>query len=208
VETVSYSIRESIIVYARRAADRGLVPNTQGNVSARDPETNLIAITPHDLPYGDLTADDVVIVDLDGRKVDGRHDPSFETPVHCAVYRARPDIHALVHTEPTYVNCLGAVGMAIEPVVVSLLVNLGGAVPVMPFMPSGTEAFGQAMLEVMGAGFGVVWANHGLLTAGRTVDEAFRRTVIAEHAAQIYHLALLHRQPTLVTHELLQGAAA
>ena len=208
VEHVSRAICNDVIVYARRAAEHGLVPNTQGNVSARDPSTGLIAITPHDLPYGALSADDVVIVDESGRKIAGTHDPSFETPVHCAVYRARPDVMAMVHTEPTYVNCLGAVGKPIEPVVVSLLVNLGGAIPVMPFMPSGTEAFGRTMLEIMGDGAGVIWANHGLLTVGRSVDEAFRRTVIVEHAAQIYHLALLHGQPTLVTHELLQGAAA
>ena len=208
VEHVSRAICNDVIVYARRAAEYGLVPNTQGNVSARDPATGLIAITPHDLPYGALSADDVVIVDENGNKVAGTHDPSFETPVHCAVYRARPDVMAMVHTEPTYVNCLGAVGKPIEPIVVSLLVNLGGAIPVMPFMPSGTEAFGRVMLEVMGDGAGVIWANHGLLTVGRSVEEAFRRTVIVEHAAQIYHLALLHGQPTLVTHELLQGAAA
>ena len=112
MHTVSHALCQSIIDYARRAAELGLVPNTQGNVSARDPETNLIAITPHDLPYGALAADDVVIVDLDGRKVAGRHDPSFETPVHCAVYRERPDVFGIVHTEPPYVNCLGAVGIA------------------------------------------------------------------------------------------------
>lgn len=208
VELVSASICNDVIVFARRAAECGLVPNTQGNVSARDPSTGLIAITPHDLPYGALSAADVVIVDENGRKVAGSHDSSFETPVHCAVYRERPDVMAMVHTEPTYVNCLGAVGKPVEPVVVSLLVNLGGAIPVMPFMPSGTEAFGRAMLEIMGSGAGVIWANHGLLTVGRSVEEAFRRTVVVEHAAQIYHLALLHGEPALVTHELLQGAAA
>ncbi len=208
MELVSRTICNDVIVFARRAAEYGLVPNTQGNVSARDPATGLIAITPHDLPYGALSADDVVIVDDSGRKVAGSHDPSFETAVHCVVYRQRPDVMAMVHTEPIYVNGLGAVGKPIEPVVVSLLVNLGGAIPVMPFMPSGTEAFGRAMLEVMGSGAGVIWANHGLLTVGHSVEEAFRRTIIVEHAAQIYHLALLHGGPALVTHELLQGAAA
>jgi L-ribulose-5-phosphate 4-epimerase len=208
VKLVSPSICNDVIIFARRAAECGLVPNTQGNVSARDPATGMIAITPHDLPYGTLSADDVVIVDENGRKVAGSHDPSFETAVHCVVYRERPDVMAMVHTEPTFVNCLGAVGKPIEPVVVSLLVNLGGAIPVMPFMPSGTEAFGRAMLDVMRDGAGVIWGNHGLLTVGSNVEEAFRRTVIVEHAAQIYHLALLHGRPTLVTHELLQGAAA
>ena len=207
VEYVSFALRQSVIDYARRTADVGLVVNTQGNVSVRDPDTNLIAITPHDLPYGNITADDVVIVDMDGHKVAGALDVSYETPVHCAVYRARPDVFAVIHTEPTYTNCLGAVGKSIEPVVHSLLFNLGGAIPIMPYMPSGTDAFGQAMLKVMKNGNAVVWANHGLLVVGRTVEEAYRRTMIVEHAAQIYHLALLHGQPTIVTPELAQGAA-
>ena len=71
MEHVSRAICNDVIVYARRAAEYGLVPNTQGNVSARDPPTGLIAITPHDLPYGALSADDVVIVDESGRKVAG-----------------------------------------------------------------------------------------------------------------------------------------
>jgi L-fuculose-phosphate aldolase len=208
MEYVRKEIRSSVIRYSKLAAEYGLVPNTQGNVSARDPATGLIAITPHDLPYGAMSETDLVIVDDCGHKVAGLYDPSFETPVHCFVYRARPDVYALVHTEPIFVNALGALGKPIEPVVVSLLVNLGGAVPIMPFMPSGTEEFAQAMLDVLGDGYGVVWANHGLLTVGDTVEEAFRRTVIVEHAAQIYHLALLHGKPMLVSHAQLQGGSA
>lgn len=205
---VSYALRECVLAYAKRAADVSLVPNTQGNVSARDPETGLIIITPHDMPYGTMTPDDLVLVDLDGHKVAGKLDVSYETPVHCAVYRARPDVDAIVHTEPLYTNVLGSLGVAIQPVVVSLLVNLGGAVPIMPYMPSGSDAFGRAALKVMGDGYGVVWANHGLMTVGKSVDEAFRRTILVEHAAQIYYLARLQGQPVIVTHEMFQGTHA
>jgi len=208
VDIDSYQVRAEIIHYAQLAAEFDLVPNTQGNISVRDPESDLVLITPHDMPYGTMTPDDLAVVDLYGNKVSGRRDSSFETPVHCALYRARPDLHALVHTEPVYVNVLGVLGKPIEPVVVALLVNLGGAVPIMPYMPSGTDAFGQEMVRVMGDGFGVVWANHGLLTAGKTVDEAFRRSIIVEHAARIYHLALLHGAPALVTHEQHGGGLA
>lgn len=205
---VSLAIRASVIEYAKRVADLGLVANTQGNVSARDPDTGLIAVTPHDLPYNAMTPDDLVIVDSHGTRLAGDREPSYETAVHCVVYRERPDVGAAIHTEPTYVNCLGAVGRAIQPVVASLLTYVGGPVPVMPFLLSGSEEFGCRMLAVMGNGHAVVWANHGLLTVGTTVDQAFRRTVIVEHAAQIYHLALLHGEPTLVTHEQLQGGMA
>ncbi len=206
MDLYSYVTRAEIIHYAKLAADFDLVPNTQGNISVRDPESGHILITPHDLPYGSMTTDDLVVVDVDGNKVAGRRDSSFETPVHCALYRARPDLLALVHTEPVYTNVLGVLGKPIEPVVVALLVNLGDPIPVMPYQPSGTKAFGEEMVRVMGDGFGVVWGNHGLLTAGTTVDEAFRRSIIVEHAARIYYLALLHGTPALVTHEMHQGA--
>ncbi|MBK8047586.1 MAG: class II aldolase/adducin family protein [Anaerolineales bacterium] len=208
MEHVSRALCQDIIFFARRTAEMGLVPNTQGNVSARDPQTGLIAITPHDMHYGELSADDLVIVDESGKKIAGRFDPSYETPVHCTAYRERPDLFAMIHTEPPYVGCLGAVGIPIDTVVASLLVNLGGPIPIMPYMPSGSDAFGYEMVRVMNGGYGVVWANHGLMTAGRTVDEAFRRTVIVEHAAQIYHLALLHGKPTIVTHEMFHGGVA
>lgn len=209
MEAVALSIRQSIIQFAKLAAEKGLAPNTQGNVSARDPQTGLIAITPHDYPYQQVTPDDLVIVDVHGRQVGGAHEPSYETPVHCVVYRTRPDVQAIVHTEPIYTNCFGVVGQPIEPVVASLLVNVGGGVPIMPFMPSGSEAFGMAMLQVMQGGCAVVWANHGLLTTGSTVEEAFRRTVIVEHNAQIYHLALLHSHPpTILTPDQLAGGHA
>lgn len=209
MEAVALSIRQSIVHFAKLAAEKGLVPNTQGNVSARDPQTGLVAITPHDYPYEQMTADDLVIVDVQGRQVGGAYEPSYETPVHCAVYRTRPDVQAIVHTEPIYTNSFGVVGQPIEPVVASLLVNVGGVVPIMPFMPSGSEAFGIAMLKVMQGGCAVVWANHGLLTTGSTVEEAFRRTVIVENNAHIYHLALLHGQPpTILTSAQLAGGHA
>jgi L-ribulose-5-phosphate 4-epimerase len=204
----SYEQRIEMICYAQSAADYGLVPNTQGNISIRDPETDLILLTPHDLPYGTMTPDDLVVVNPAGEQLSGRREPSFEMPVHCAVYRARPDVYALLHTEPVYTNVLGVLGKPIKPVIANLLVYMGGPVPVMPFMVSGSDEFGQEMLKVMGDGYGVVWANHGLLTVGETMDEALRRSVVVEYAAHIYHEALMHGEPVLVTHEQLQGSLA
>lgn len=208
MDAFSYEQRVQLIHYAQLAAEYGLVPNTQGNISLRDPKTDHILITPHDLPYGAMTPDDLVVVNPAGDTIAGCREPSFEMPVHCAVYRARPDVHAILHTEPVYVNILGVLGKAIEPVIANLLVYMGGPVPVMPFMVSGSDHFGQEMMRIMGDGYGVVWANHGLLTVGRTMDEALRRSVVVEYAARIYHEALLHGAPALVTHEQLQGSLA
>ena len=201
---VALSLRSDVIKFSKEVATRGLVPNTQGNVSVRDRETGLIAITPHDLPYEGMSPDDLVIVDINGQKVAGPHEPSYETPVHCVVYRQRPDVFAIIHSEPIYVNTLGALGKPIQPVVACLLTNLGGPVPVMPFLLSGSEHFGKEMMNLLQQGAGVIWANHCLLTVGRTVEEAFRRTVICEHTAQIYYNALLYGEPTLVASDQIE----
>ena len=201
---VNEEIKREIVKYSKLASVMGLTPNTQGNISARDPETGYIAVTPHDLSYDVMTWEDIVVVDLDGNKVEGRLDPSSETPVHLAVYRARPDVFGVVHTEPVYTNCFGAIGMPIEPVVVALLVDIGGSVPVMPFMSSGSSEFGDEMVRVMGDRNGVIWGNHGLLTHGPDLDHAFRRTVIIENVAHIYYLTLsLGRTPVILDRSVL-----
>lgn len=204
MESMLITLAAEVVEYAKKAAVLGFIPNTQGNFSARDPNSGLIAITPADYPYDIMTPEDIVIVDRDGQVVEGRHAPSAETQVHCVVYRERPHVNGVVHTEPIYVNCFGALGRPIEPVVVSLAVDVGGQVSVMPFAPSGSADFGYRMLEVMGDRPAIIWANHGLLTIGQTLDQAFRRTVIAETTAQVYYLTLQLGQPTVVSPESLE----
>lgn len=200
-------LKQTIVEVAKRAYNRGLVANTAGNVSARDPETGRIFITPTGYSYDRLTVDDLVEVDLQGRKVDGIREPSSEAPVHCLVYQERPDVHGVVHTEPPYVNCFGALGKEIEPVLVSLLLAAGGPVPILPFQPSGSEVFGRAMLAAMGERFAVIWANHGLLTIGSSLAVAYERTVFIEEGAKVCHLALQLGTPHVLPTDLFPHIA-
>ena len=126
---ITTAVRQSIVDYAQRAVRCGLVINTQGNISVRDPQSRSIAITPHDVEYDEMTAEDIVVVDYDGNVIDGSGEPSEETSVHRAVYAARPDLHAVVHTEPVFTNVFGALGKPIEPVLVSVLVANRGPSP-------------------------------------------------------------------------------
>jgi ribulose-5-phosphate 4-epimerase/fuculose-1-phosphate aldolase len=190
---------EDLVSYSQRVAHLELAPNTQGNLSARDPASGLVAITPHDYAYEQMTPDDVVIVDLAGTTVAGWREPSHETPVHLTVYRERSDVHAIVHAEPIYVNVFGVLGRPIPPVVVSQLLAVGGDTPVMPFMPSGSEAFGMEMLHYMGDRNAVVWAQHGCLTVGADLEAAFRCTVALEGGAKIAYLASALGAPNTLT---------
>jgi ribulose-5-phosphate 4-epimerase/fuculose-1-phosphate aldolase len=203
VSIISTELKEEIVSYARLAVTCRLVINTQGNISARDPQSGAIAITPHDVEYSEMTADDIVTVDLEGNLLEGRHQASEETSVHLAVYRHRSDVQAVVHTEPIFTNIFGVIGMPIETILVSLLVANKRAVPVMPFMPSGSDAFGEEMVRIMGDGNAVIWANHGLSTVGATLKEAFRASVAVESAAEVYQSARLLGEPVVLTYDQL-----
>jgi len=201
-------LAEDLVEYAGRIARLELAPNTQGNLSARDPASGLVVITPHDYAYEQMTPDDVVIVDLTGKTVAGRRETSHETAVHLTVYRERADVHAIVHAEPIYVNVFGVLGRPIPPVVVSQLLAVGGETPVMPFMPSGSEAFGVEMLRRMGDRNAVVWAQHGCLTIGFDLESAFRCTVALEGGAKIAYLASVLGTPNALTMADLVSAVA
>lgn len=192
------ALKQQLIEGAGQVADIGLVPLTQGNLSLRDPLSGLILITPHDYPYDQLTADDVVALDLAGNVIEGAREPSSESPVHLAVYEKRPDVQAVVHAEPIYTNVFGVLHKPIAPVHVSALIDVGGEVPVMPFALSGSRQFGYDMLKVMGDKNAVIWANHGMLAVGDSLGKAIHCTVMVEIAAQIYHMALQHGQPHLI----------
>lgn len=192
------ALKQQLIEGAGQVADIGLVPLTQGNLSLRDPLSGLILITPHDYPYDQLTADDVAALDLAGNVIEGAREPSSESPVHLAVYEKRPDVQAVVHTEPIYTNVFGVLHKPIAPVHVSALIDVGGEVPVMPFALSGSRQFGYDMLKVMGDKNAVIWANHGMLAVGDSLGKAIHCTVMVEIAAQIYHMALQHGQPHLI----------
>lgn len=192
-------LANELVHYSQRIAGLDLAPNTQGNLSVRDPESGVVIITPHDFSYDDISADDMVMLNLAGEVVGGWRAPSHETAVHLTVYRERPDVHAIVHAEPIYINVFGVLGRPIPPVVVSQLLAVGGDAPIMPFMPSGSEAFGLEMLRVMGDRKAVVWAQHGCLTIGPDLEAALRVTVALEGGAKIAYLASVLGTPNALT---------
>ncbi|GGL30202.1 class II aldolase/adducin family protein [Phycicoccus endophyticus] len=180
--------KQDVLDYCLRSMEYGLNFNTQGNISVRLPQPDRFLITPTDLEYDRMDADDMVVVDGDGAVVDGRHEPSSEVTVHLAAYRRRPDVNAIVHTEPVFANVFGVLGEPILGALVNMVIYTKGDVPIMPFALSNRTEFGDAMCDVMGTLNAVVWANHGLLTVGPDLRTAFKTSVAVESAAKV----LLH----------------
>jgi ribulose-5-phosphate 4-epimerase/fuculose-1-phosphate aldolase len=167
------------------------VQNAQGNFSVRIPGENLFMITPHGIPYADITPEDLVLAELDGRKLHGEHESSSEADVHALAYRRYHEVGACVHVEPTYINVLYAMNLSVPNILGNFVYLFGGrGLASGPSLRSGTSGFAAASLDAMGDHFGVVWKNHGIFCVGADLEVALDRCIAAEQAARVYYLAL------------------
>ncbi|MGI6604980.1 MAG: class II aldolase/adducin family protein [bacterium] len=195
--------RRKVVSMAQQLASCGLVTATWGNVSARDPETNMVVITPSGMCYDTLEPADICVVDLSGRLVEGRYQPSSETPLHTLVYCSRQDVQGIVHTHSTFATVMAVLKREIPPVIAELALGVGGSVPVADFAPPGTRKLGQNALAALEKGNAVLLQNHGVLAVGPSLERAFTIAAIVEDAAKIYFLSSLLGTPTLVPQEQL-----
>lgn len=168
----------------------GLVVGSAGNVSRRV-DTHHVAITPSQVAYDVMTEDDVVIVDLTtGAAVDSPRPPSYELPMHLAVYRSIAHAHAIVHTHAPFVTTLSVLRKPLPPVIDEMLVYFGGPVDVADYAFTGTEAVGINVVRALGDRQGAILANHGNICIGRDLTHALHVAVHMEAAAQVYVQAL------------------
>ena len=194
-------VRDEILYYCRESVRAGLNFNTQGNISVRLGD-DAVVITPSGVRYDLMTPDDLVVVDLDGAVLDGSLLPSTELPVHLAHYRRRPEVRAIVHTESTFVNVLGVLGRTVDPVLLNMVLYAKGPVPAMPFEFSTHAEFGRRSAELMGDDVNaVVWANHGLLAVGTSLELAFKVAVAVEENAEVLHHASLAGVPNVLVYD-------
>ena len=177
-------LRESVLRTALEMERLGLTRGTSGNVSARDPGSGLIAITPSGLPYTSLAPAHITVVDLDGKVVEGDRKPSSETPMHCAVYRATArGIHAIVHTHSPFATALSVMNRELPVITVPLA--LIGRVPVVPFRLPGSPDLASAVAAVVEQGNPCcLLQNHGLICAGPSLEKALESAVYIEEGAQ------------------------
>jgi len=187
-------LRIALVRAGQRALADRLVWGSAGNFSVRHPTNGKILITPSDVEYTDMLPEDIVTINLQGERLKGELQPSFEAKVHCAVYRARPDVEAIAHTEPEYVNAFGIARMDI-PVAMHNLKKIKTSVPIGPCMASGSDLFAQEMLRIMGDQNAVIWPNHGLLVVDTTIYGALKVSWRIENNAKVFLLAKILGEP-------------
>ena len=198
-------LRAEVVKVGMEALDRGVVHGTAGNMSVRDRKTELIAISPSGMPYPTVTPADVVIVDVDGRVVDGIRKPSSETPLHTMVMKHFPEVGAILHTHSHYSTVVSCIRDELPPILTEVCCAVGPRVPVTRYGLTGTPDLGDSVLEVMEPGMkAVILRNHGLICFGRDFAETLGIAEIVEEAARVYVHALAAnggREPILVPAE-------
>lgn len=201
--------RADVLLHAKKIWETGLVVASAGNVSRRVDGSSLLAITPASIPYDVMTVDQISIVDLSTGLPEGHGlRPSTELPMHLAVYRARPDVGAILHTHARSVSTLAILRRPLPPVIDEMIVYFGGTIEVADYAFTGTAELGSNVVRALGDRAGVMLANHGNVCVGRDLSSAFQVAVTMESAARVYVDALRIGDPVVLPGSALAAGRA
>ena len=189
--------REQVVEYCRMLTTHKLTKGTGGNISACNREKGLMAISPSGMDYFKTEPEDVVVLDLEGRVVEGRRVPSSETDMHRLLYIDRSDINAVVHAHSTYATTLACMRWNL-PAVHYLVGFAGHDVRCAPYSTFGTPELARVAVEGMKGRFAVLLGNHGLLAAGPNMHYAFNVAEEIEFVCEIYWRSKAVGEPVLL----------
>jgi L-ribulose-5-phosphate 4-epimerase len=186
-----WRLREEVTRLHRQLTRYQLVVWTAGNVSARVAGHDLLVIKPSGVDYDDLTPENMVVCDLDGRVVDGDHAPSSDTEAQAYVYRHMPQVGGVVHTHSTYATAWAARGEPIPCVLTMVADEFGGEIPVGPFAVIGDDSIGRGIVETLSGhrSRAVLMQSHGVFTIGDDARAAVKAAVMCEDVARTVHIA-------------------
>ena len=176
----------------------GLTTGSGGNISLRIPEHGHVCMSPTGIPYDSMRPADVPVVEMRGAVIEGDRNPSSELCMHLAVYAARDDVHAIVHTHSPYAATFACLR---EPIpAVHYLVGFAGThVPVAPYATYGTPELAAGTVETLGTDFhAVLLANHGLLAVGPSLERAYAVAEEIELVARICYQARAIGTPVIL----------
>ena len=191
VGDVMDQVRREVAALHAELPRNELVVWTAGNVSARVPGRDLLVIKPSGVSYDELTPENMVVCDFEGRLVEGEHAPSSDTAAHAYVYAHLPEVGGVVHTHSTYATAWASRGEPIPCVLTMMADEFGGEIPIGPFALIGDDSIGQGIVATLAQhrSRAVLMQNHGPFTVGRTAKAAVKAAVLCEEVARTVHIA-------------------
>ncbi|CAN5808159.1 class II aldolase/adducin family protein [soil metagenome] len=199
-------LREELVVTARRMSDLGLTPGMSGNVSVRTPRGLLV--TPSGLPYGELVADDVVEIGLDGQVRPGQRSPSTEWQLHRDILGSRPDVQAIVHTHSLFCTTISTLRRSIPAIHYMIVLAGGDSIPCAEYATFGSAELASNAIVALGGGQACLLANHGMVALGASLPTALRVAAEVETLASQYWHAAQIGTPHILDHGELDRVRA
>jgi L-fuculose-phosphate aldolase len=196
-------LRKDLVRFSRLLYRLGFMPGTSGNLSVRLDDWRLL-VTPTGVSKFLLTSADMVIVDLHGRQLDGYRKVTSEVSMHLAVYRDRHDVTAVVHSHPPIATAFACVGRGLEEMLCQEAVMTLGVVPLANYATTGTEEVAASLAPFLADHDAILMANHGAVSYGRTLLEAFQKMETVEHLANIALVAHQLGAPRSLKHEQIE----
>ncbi|MCL4393768.1 MAG: L-ribulose-5-phosphate 4-epimerase [Chloroflexi bacterium] len=178
------SLREEVCRLHAELPKNNLVTWTSGNLSGRDPKSGLVVIKASGVRYEALTPENMVVVDPDGKVVEGSLKPSSDTAAHLYVYRHRPDVNGIVHTHSTFATAFAAVGRPIPVYLTAICDEFGGPIPCGAYAKVGGDEIGREVVRSIGASPAILMKNHGVFTVGPTAELAVKAAIMVEDVAR------------------------
>ena len=194
-------LKEELVQLHLELPKHNLVVWTGGNVSARDAETGLVVIKASGIRYEDMQPEHMVVVDLDGKMVEGDFKPSSDVYSHLYIYKHREDVGGVVHTHSVYATAFAAVNKPIPVVLTAIADEFGGAIPCGGFALIGDDAIGKVIVDSIGKSPAVLLKNHGVFTIGKNAKSAVKAAVMTEDNAKTVWLAMQIGTPDVIPQE-------
>ena len=183
------NFKKLIVDSGLKMLNGGYTVETWGNISCRDPETQRVYITPSGMDYSTLCEDDVVVVDLDANVLEGKRRPSIETGLHCAIYRARGDVNAVVHTHPIYSTVFSCIGEDIPMLIDEAAQCMGDVCRTTEYALPGSVEIAQNCIKALGQkANSCLLKSHGAVCVAGDMPGAFRVVKVLEVTAQMYQM--------------------
>jgi L-ribulose-5-phosphate 4-epimerase len=189
------AVREQLVLLHQELKGAELVVWSGGNISQRVEGGFLIK--PSGLLYNQLTAESMVLCDLDGNVIEGNHAPSSDTASHAYIYRNMPDVNGVVHTHSNYASAWAAVEKPIPCILTAIADEFGGEIPLGPFAIIGDDSIGKGVVETLkgSRSKAVLMSQHGVFTVGKDAQSALKAAIMCEDVAKSAHLAYQIGEP-------------
>lgn len=197
--------KKELLQICKEMVENDLVVGSSGNASLRVGDH--VLITPSSVQYSTMTAENIMVLDLEGNVVEGDLNPSVESPTHLEIYRQREDAGAVVHSHSIYTTALALLHMPLPPVLDEVVPKLGGEIRVTSYAMPGTKELAKNVVEAMDMRSAVLIANHGAVCCAKTIRKAMEKAILLERTCKIYILAKQIGNPIHLPEDVVEDEA-